>query len=309
MYETISTKNMTHEDWLYLRKSGIGGSDAGAVCGLNPYASPMSVYHDKISDELNLADSESMRQGRDLEEYVARRFMEASGKRVCRSNKMYRSKEYPFMLADIDRLVVGEDAGLECKTASAYLADKWKDGEVPPHYLIQCLHYMAVTGRNAWYLAVVILGQGFQYVKIERDEDMICNLISIEQSFWQDHVVPAVMPDPDGSKACDAVLEQYFGTARKGEEMPLIGFDKKLERRAQINDLIETLEQEKKQIEQEVKLYMKDCERAASEHYRVTWSNVETARLDTKGIKAQYPEVYRDFLHSTVSRRFVVKAA
>lgn len=80
MYETISTKNMTHEDWLYLRKSGIGGSDAGAVCGLNPYASPMSVYHDKISDELNLADSESMRQGRDLEEYVARRFMEASGK-------------------------------------------------------------------------------------------------------------------------------------------------------------------------------------------------------------------------------------
>ena len=91
--------------------------------------------------------------------------------------------------------------------------------------------------------------------------------------------------------------------------MPLIGFDKKLERRAQINDLIETLEQEKKQIEQEVKLYMKDCERAASEHYRVTWSNVETARLDTKGIKAQYPEVYRDFLHSTVSRRFVVKAA
>ena len=92
MYETISTKNMTHEDWLYLRKSGIGGSDAGAVCGLNPYASPMSVYHDKISDELNLADSESMRQGRDLEEYVTRRFMEASGKRVCRSNKMYRRK-------------------------------------------------------------------------------------------------------------------------------------------------------------------------------------------------------------------------
>ncbi len=57
------------------------------------------------------------------------------------------------MITDVDRLVVGEDAGLECKTASDYNADKWKDGEIPPHYLIQCCHYMAVTGKSAWYIA------------------------------------------------------------------------------------------------------------------------------------------------------------
>ena len=59
------------------------------------------------------------------------------------------------MIADVDRLIVGENAGLECKTASAYNADKWKDNVIPEHYLIQCYHYMAVTGKKEWYIAVL----------------------------------------------------------------------------------------------------------------------------------------------------------
>ncbi len=161
MCTTISTAHMSREDWLRLRQSGIGGSDAGAICGLNPYVSPMSVYRDKTCENVSDTDNEAMRQGRDLEDYVARRFSEAAGLKVRRSNMLYRSDEYPFMIANVDRLVVGEDAGLECKTASAYSADKWKDGTVPMHYLIQAAHYMAVTGRKAWYIAVVILGKEY----------------------------------------------------------------------------------------------------------------------------------------------------
>ena len=116
----ISTTDLTHEEWLRLRKAGIGGSDAGAICGLNPYASPMSVYYEKTSLEAEDFDNESMRQGRDLEDYVARRFMEETGLKVRRSNVMYQSETYPFMLANVDRLISGENMGLECKTASAY---------------------------------------------------------------------------------------------------------------------------------------------------------------------------------------------
>ena len=152
MGKLVSTKDLPYKDWLQYRKRGIGGSDAGAVCGLNPYASPMSVYFDKITEENEEFDNEAMRQGRDLEEYVARRFMEATGKKVRRSNVMYQNDEHPFMLADVDRMVVGEDAGLECKTVSPYSADKWKDGQIPAHYEIQCHHYMAVTGAEAWYI-------------------------------------------------------------------------------------------------------------------------------------------------------------
>ena len=168
----IPTAGMSRQEWLKLRKGGLGGSDAGAVCGLNPYASPMSVYKDKTSDEIEEKDNEAMRQGRDLEDYAARRFMEATGLKVRRSNVMYKNEKHPFMLADVDRLIVGHDAGLECKTASPYQEDAWKDGAIPPHYLLQCLHYMAVTGKKEWYLAVVILGKGFQYRKIVWDDDL-----------------------------------------------------------------------------------------------------------------------------------------
>ena len=309
MCTMISTANMSREEWLKLRKSGIGGSDAGAICGLNPYASPMSVYRDKTCEDLSDLDSESMRQGRDLEDYVARRFVEATGLKVRRSNMMYRSDAHPFMIADVDRLIVGEGAGLECKTASAYNADKWKDGEVPLHYLMQCCHYMAVTGRRAWYIAVVILGQEFKYARIDRDRDLITKLIAIEEAFWNNHVLPRVIPAPDGSKACDEVLEQYFHRARKESSIPLVGFDEKLNRRTALLGQIAELEREQKQIEQEVKLYMQDNELASSDRYRVSWTNVDTARLDTKRLKAEKPDIYQDFAKITSSRRLTIKAA
>lgn len=309
MYHMISTAGISRKEWLGMRKKGIGGSEAGGICGLNPYMSPMSVYRDKTMEEINDIDNESIRQGRDLEDYVAKRFMEAAGLKVRRSNVMYQSEEYPFMIADVDRLVVGEDAGLECKTASAYNADKWKDGEIPPHYLIQCCHYMAVTGKSAWYIAVVILGREFKYAKIDRDDDMIRNLISIEEKFWTQHVVPRIMPDPDGSDICDEVLQQYFKSAQKGSAIPLVGFDEKLSRREEVLSLIAKLEQEQKQIEQEIKLYMKENETAVSDKYRVTWSNVDTTRLDSKRIREERPEIYMDFAKVTSNRRFCVKAA
>ena len=309
MCTMIPTANMSREEWLRLRKSGIGGSDAGAICGLNPYSSPMKVYQDKTSEDVPDLDNEAMRQGRDLEDYVARRFMEATGLKVRRSNMMYRSKEHPCMIADVDRLIVGEDAGLECKTASAYSSDKWKDGQVPMHHLIQCCHYMAVTGRSTWYIAVVILGQEFKYAKITRDNTMIANLTAIEEAFWNTHVVPRIMPPPDGSKVCDEVLEQYFHKARKDSIIPLIGFDDKLDRRVELLGQIAALEQEQKQIEQEVKLFMRDNEVAASDCYRVSWTNVDTARLDTKRLKAEKPEIYQDFAKVTSSRRLTIKAA
>ncbi len=149
MFEKIPTAGMDRKEWLRLRKTGIGGSDAGAVCGLNPYSSPMKVFYDKTAEEIEENDSEAMRIGRDLEDYAAKRFTEAAGLKTRRSNYMYRSIEHPFMIADVDRLVVGEDAGLECKTASAYNADKWKDGDIPLHYILQCCHYASdIIGLN-----------------------------------------------------------------------------------------------------------------------------------------------------------------
>ena len=181
MYEVKSIKDMSHEDWLRLRKTGIGGSDDAAICGLNPYVSAIYVFQDKTSEELKVKDNEPMRQGRDLEDYVAKRFCEATGFKARRSHMLYRSTSHSFMIADVDRLLVGQDAGLECKTASAYGYDQWKDGQVPTHYLIQCLHYMAVTGKREWYLMDVI----DRYLKEGKQPDihmMVLYTADIEKS-------------------------------------------------------------------------------------------------------------------------------
>ena len=309
MYEKIPIGEMTREEWLELRKTGIGGSDAGAICGLNPYSSAMKVFRDKTSSTVEEQGSEAIRIGHDLEQYVAERFMEATGLKVRRSNYMYRSKEHPFMIADVDRLVIGEDAGLECKTASAYNADKWADGNIPLHYMVQCYHYMAVTGKRAWYIAAVILGREFVYRKLEWDDALISGLITMEEKFWHDHVLKGKIPPPDGSRACDEVIAQYFGTAKDAAAIKLTGFDEKLGRRREILKKIAELETEKKQIEQEVKLFMGEHEAARSESYRVSWGNVDSTRLDTKRIKEERPEIYADYATVSHSRRFEVKAA
>ena len=309
MYTTISTKNMDRNEWLKIRKTGLGGSDAGAVCGLNPYVSPMAVYRDKVSDETDMGDNEAMRQGRDLEEYVAQRFTEETGLKVRRSNKMYRSTEYPWMIADVDRMVAGGGAGLECKTVSVYKKDQWADGGIPVYYLLQCYHYMIVTGCRTWYLAAVILGQDFQYRRIEYEEETAQNLIALEAEFWNNHVLPRLMPDPDGSKSCDAVLEEYFCQRGKAETIELVGFDQKLERRQEIEETMKLLETEKRQIDQEIKVFMDGHEMADSGRYRVTWREVISSRLDTKRLKEEKPDIYREFLQESKSSRFTVKVA
>lgn len=188
MYNIIAkTKNMERQEWLMLRKNGIGGSDAGAVCGLNPYISPIEVYALKTYYGVEeVPDNEAMREGRDLEDYVAKRFMEASGLKVRRANVMYSNSKYPFMIADVDRVITRRKngiTGLECKTASPYNASKWKNGRIPAHYIIQCYHYMAVLGAESWYIAVMVYGKEFKYMKLERDEEIIQSLIRIEENF------------------------------------------------------------------------------------------------------------------------------
>ena len=308
MKKLTATKGLEKEKWLMYRKRGIGGSDAGAVCGLNPYRTAMQVYEDKTTDIIEEIDNEAMRQGRELEDYVARRFTEATGKKVRRANFMYYDEKYPFMLADVDRMIVGENAGLECKTASPYLADKWKDGKIPISYQIQCYHYMSVCNADAWYIAVVIYGREFKYYRIERDEEMLADLIRIEEDFWENHVLKGVLPEPDGSELADSVIAEYYKKTR-AEAVELTGFDEKLSRRQELLELIESMGTEKRQIEQELKLFMGEAEIAENDRYRISWKPVSSPRLDEKRLKEERPEIYEEYRKVSQYRRFMVKAA
>lgn len=308
MKKLVATARLDRKEWLRYRKRGLGGSDAGAVCGLNPYRTAMQVYDDKTTDATEETDNEAMRQGRELEDYVARRFMEAAGKKVRRANFMYYDEENPFMLADVDRMIVGENAGLECKTASPYLADRWKNGEIPVSYQIQCYHYMSVCNADAWYIAVVIFGREFKYYRIERDEEVISDLRQIERNFWENHILKRILPEPDGSELADKVISGYFKKSMK-QTIPLRGFDEKLGRRQELESLLDEMTTEKKQIEQELKLYLGEAEAAENANYRVSWKSVNSQRIDEKRLKEERPEVYEQYRKTLSFRRFTVKAA
>lgn len=308
MKKLISTLNIDKESWLRYRKQGIGGSDAGAVCGLNPYRTAIQVYYDKTSDTIGEFDNEAMRQGRDLEEYVARRFCEASGKKVRRANAMFYDEKNSFMLADVDRMIVGENAGLECKTASPYMADHWRDDNIPLSYLIQCYHYMSVCNADAWYIAVVIYGKDFKYYRIERDDEAIELINRIEKDFWYNHIIPKVLPDPDGSKTADTAIAERF-KASQNITIPLSGFNDRLQRRQELIKVIDHMEREKRQIDQELKLYLGDAEVAENDQYRVSWKNISRNSLDEKRLKEEQPQIYEKYRKVTTSRRFSVKVA
>ncbi len=309
MKRLISTVGLSKKDWLSYRKMGITGTDAGAIAGMNPYVSAFQIYQDKLTDEIDETDNESMRQGRDLEEYVASRFTEVTGLKVRRANAIYQNDENPFMLADFDRLIVGQRAGLECKTVSPYMEDKWKDGEIPLHYQMQVQHYLAVSGYDCWYVAAIIFGRNFIIRKIERDEELIKYLVQLEKNFWTNNVMAHVMPDPDGTKECSEQIAKLYYKADARKSVQLLGCNQMLDRRKELVELMERLEQEKNAIDQKIKLDMQDAAYGITDRYKVSWITVNKKQLDSKKLKEDDPDLYEKYVTSVSSRRFTVTAA
>lgn len=308
MKRLISTLGLPKADWLRCRKQGITGTDAGAITGFNPYVSAFQVYQDKITDEVSNFDNEAMRQGRDLEEYVARRFTEKTGLKVRRANAIFQNAEQPLMLADFDRLIVGQRAGLECKTVSPYSSDKWADDHIPLHYQMQVQHYLAVSGFDCWYVAALILGKELIIRRIDRDEELISYLTTIEERFWREHVEARIPPEPDGTKSCSEQIARMYFKADFQKSVELSGCGALLRRRGEVSELMDKLEREKNAIDQKIKLQMQDAAYATTEAFRVSWTSYESSRLDSKRLKAEQPEIYQKYSKSTQSRRFVINS-
>ena len=297
----------THEEWLEDRQKGIGGSDVGAVLGLNKYKSPYSLWAEKSgllhTEEV---DNESMRIGRDLEDYVAKRFMEATGHEVVTSPYSFQSKAHPFMLANIDRLLTDEPCGLECKTASALTRYDFENGDIPPSYYCQCMHYMAVTGLKKWYIAILVMGKGFYWFEIKRDEEEIKALIEAEEDFWN-KVQTGEAPPIDGTTSTATTLGAVFNRSRDRECILGHEAESALNMIYSINEKIKELKEQKTLYENIVKNEMQDAERAEVEGLVVTWSRKETERFNQSDFKKREPNTYKRFLKKTTSERFMVK--
>lgn len=303
----ISTVNMDRVEWLAHRRNSIGGSDAAAVVGLNKYASPYSLWADKRGLLPEKEDSEPMRLGRDLEDYVAQRFTEATGKRVRRENNIIINPSFPFAHANVDRLVIGEDAGLECKTTSAMNLKRFKGGEYPANYYVQCVHYMMVTGASRWYLAVLVLGVGFYWFCIERDEDEIDALKTSEEAFWQ-YVQTNTPPPVDGDTATSEAVSAVLGGSTHGVSCDVTAYSKDLDLYFEKKAEIDRIKKEKDEIENRLKVYMDDAESGESDRYFISYAEQSRRTFDVNRFAGDHPELdLSDYYKTTVTRQFRAK--
>lgn len=303
----VKTKDMTREDWLKWRRCGIGGSDVAAIAGLSKYRSPIGVWLDKTGQIEPDEAGEATYWGTLHEELIAQEFMKRTGLKVRRRNQMLQHSKYPWMLANLDRVVVGESAFLECKTASEYLKSSWEADKVPDAYMLQIQHYLAVTDLPYCYIAVLIGGNKFRHQRVDRDNELIDYIITIEHDFWQ-LVAKRTPPEVDGSDASTELLNRLYPSADPGSVILLPDeAEVLLKQYDEAKENLEHWENRKEESENKIKLLMENSEIAVLGDRKVTWKSVTSNRIDSKSLKKAHPDLYVQFTNRSESRRFIIK--
>ncbi len=305
----IKTEGMLREDWLKLRKNGIGGSDAATACGLSRWNSPLGLWLDKTSEEINSEYTEAMFWGTTLEPVIRQVFSNKIGKTVEEVNYIIQSREYPFMLADIDGIIREEDGSVslvEIKTVSAYKAAEWVDG-VPIEYYIQIQHYLAVCELPRAYVVYLVGGNELNYKLVERDEETIQSIIMLEKDFW-DKVANGVKPEAD-SNSGDALNQLYPQSSNTRLLLPDEA-DGLIEEYVNIKMIEEDVKKKKSELENKIKAMMGDAECGRSKNgYNVSWKSAVSSHLDTTKLKKDKPELVEEYTTKSSYRRFSVTKA
>lgn len=313
----VKTQELNREQWLTVRQQGIGSSDAASAVGLNPYRSALELWMDKTGRGASLPkvdpndESSPMYWGTLLEPIVAAHYTKRTGLKVRRINAVLQHPEFPWMLANLDREVMGssEVQILECKTAGLNGARLWKDG-VPEYVQLQVMHQLAVTGKQAADVAVLICGQELQIHRIERDEALIRQLIGLEERFWQ-YVTSDTPPPADGSDSADLALRCLFP-----QDMgTVLDWSQEMEMSAAFSDLLavrHTLSNQlalEAQLKQRIQQRMGDASKVLFETGKVSWKRSKDGlTLDGVRLKKEQPGIWQDYAVPKLgSRRFLVQ--
>lgn len=317
----METGGMSRKDWLELRRTGIGGSDAGAIMGLNKYATPLSAYLDKKG--LSRFDGNAATEwGNILEDPIRQKAREELGIKIETVPGMFTSVANPFMNANLDGLVLVEGereiagktvsglGGHEIKTSRT--GDGFAEDEVPDSYYCQVQHYMAVTGLPYFVLTVYIMDryEGRHYV-IPRNEEFIERLVAAERAFWNDNVLAGNPPAPTGNES-EADLVKSLPAA---ESIQLDADAEALVERIQEHKAsIKELEAEKTALEESLKLAMfnasdgEDAERttAVCGAWKITWNKQTRTVADSDALKKA--GLFETFSKKSVSKVMRISA-
>ena len=296
------------DEWLSLRKGYIGGSDAGAVLGMNPYKSAYSLWAEKTGKIPEFEGNLITEVGSYLEEFVAKLFERETGKKVRRKNRMLVNDQYPFAHANVDRVVVGENAVLEIKTTNSLPAmKKLRCGDFPEQWYCQTIHYMAVGGFDHAYLAVLVNCREFKLFEVERDEGEIAALMRAEEVFYNEYIKKDIPPMADGAASTTEAISTIYAESNPGSEMQLFGYDTDLAEYLALATQIRRLKEQQDEVANKIKAHMGETEKASSDAYKVSWTSSKRETFDSKAFIAAHPNIDTSpYMKVTSSRAFKV---
>jgi putative phage-type endonuclease len=314
----VKTNALSRDDWLEVRKNGIGSSDAAAAVGLNPYQSQLQLWLVKTGRDAGLPkvdpndESSPMYWGTLLETIVAAHYTKRTGNRVRKINAVLQhpDPDKAWMLANIDREVIGvnEVQILECKTAGEFGSKLWKEG-VPEYVQLQVQHQLAVTGKAAADVCVLVCGQEIRIFRIDRDEALIARLIELERQFW--HYVESDTPPPaDGSDSAEMALRCLY-PSDSGNTLDLT---QDVEMSATFSDLVNlradiaNREQIESLLKQKIQQRMGDASRATFETGSVSFKRSKDGLgIDMAKLQLDQPDLIKRYpLVKSGSRRFLI---
>ena len=280
-------KRDDREKWLELRSKYIGGADAASVCGLNEYQSPYALWAEKTGKVPPFAGNLRTRIGTELEPIIAKLFEEETGKKVQNCNFSLINSDYPWAIADIDRMVVGEDAILEIKSTSALNLKHYRDGDYPARFYVQCQHYLAVTGKQTAYLAVLIGNGDFRWFTIERNDDEIAALMETEKQFYEWMQTGEEPP----ANPVDVESIELVHPVSNGTSIELFGQQNIMRNYLELKSRIAELEKEADGIAAVLKQDMGDAEKGTDGEYVCTWANRTRTTFDKKAFQKDNPSI------------------
>lgn len=294
------------------RRGSIGGSDAGPICDVSPYKSPLEVYLEKMGHATEREATCSMMMGTFFEPMIADSLAEATGLNVIKQfDVKVTSPDHDWMTCRADGLIDGERGIVECKTTFSPFSDL-ANGKIPDTYMLQCQHNIAVHGADYCYLAYYVVEPNksprFNHIKIERDDSLIADLIKIESRFWYENVLKQVPPsiryDAD---ATSELLKKLHPQAKIEAVKDVADIEPVIESYTSIQVQIKELEAKKEALGNEIKHTLGDYAKGMSSKYQVSWANQEVNRLDTQAIKLQLPDVYGQFVKKSSTRVLRIK--
>ena len=311
----VDTRTLDRQQWLSVRQGGIGSSDAAAAVGLCPYKSQLELWMEKTGRTPAEQESPGMDDprywGTLLEPYVAVAYMQKTGRKVRKVNAVLQHPTFPYILANIDREVVGSPDVqiLECKTAGEWGSKRWQDG-VPEYIQLQVQHQLVVTNQQVADVAVLLCGQRLEIHRIERDEDVIARLMVLEARFWQ-YVTTDTEPPADGSESSGHALRQLYpgggNTLDFCEDRALSDTFAEL---VALKDEIEVRGKDAERLKQTLQQAMGDAARAVFATGEVTYKRAQDGTsIDTKRLAQNHPDlVARYSVPKPGARRFLISA-